>query len=434
MEMNYQMGSIIKMKRMELNMSQEQLAEGICASSYLSRIENNKLIPDDEIYRLLLERLGLNYDELLKGDDSIDDEIERWYQELLNWSYTNLIEEKAMNWDIEGMKERAELARAETGMKFNVVYCRYLLLTSKIQEAETLLQQLSQVVPHDASRVFFLYINVVMVEALIKGDYKRTIYAGNELMKIKGFDELGSNEEVGVFYYNLALAHQHLNRFRKAAEYCEEALVIFSNNYFLERALSTLLLRGICLNNLRQWTETKRSYDLAERILKYLPEKVHPYFRSKINNNRGVCMQNQNKYEVAIAYYLSAMDELQGINQIIPMTNVIYCYYELGDKPKAKEWLERANDYVKRHSIPQCYYLQLEIFSTLLENESPSIQAIEDIQVRSMNYFSEHQLLTQTVRFAKLFARFYESKHHYKKANEMYRIIQFAETKMYEGR
>jgi len=45
MEMNYQMGSIIKMKRMELNMSQEQLAEGICASSYLSRIENNKLIP-----------------------------------------------------------------------------------------------------------------------------------------------------------------------------------------------------------------------------------------------------------------------------------------------------------------------------------------------------------------------------------------------------
>ena len=47
------LGSILKLKRLEKNIKQEQLCEGICTPSYLSRIENNRLVADKEIYKLL---------------------------------------------------------------------------------------------------------------------------------------------------------------------------------------------------------------------------------------------------------------------------------------------------------------------------------------------------------------------------------------------
>ncbi|WP_368986332.1 helix-turn-helix domain-containing protein [Caldifermentibacillus hisashii] len=57
--MQNNIGTIIKLKRIENKISQENLCRGICTPSYLSRIENNRLIPNTEIYKLLCERLGL---------------------------------------------------------------------------------------------------------------------------------------------------------------------------------------------------------------------------------------------------------------------------------------------------------------------------------------------------------------------------------------
>lgn len=56
--MNYQ-GSLILRERLRRNWSQEGLCSGICTISYLSKIENGKAEPSEEILRLLMERLGL---------------------------------------------------------------------------------------------------------------------------------------------------------------------------------------------------------------------------------------------------------------------------------------------------------------------------------------------------------------------------------------
>ena len=40
-------GSFIKKKRKELNVTQDEISTGICSISYLSKIENNQIIPND---------------------------------------------------------------------------------------------------------------------------------------------------------------------------------------------------------------------------------------------------------------------------------------------------------------------------------------------------------------------------------------------------
>lgn len=52
-------GLLIRQARLRLNWSQEGLCRGICAPSYLSKIEQGKAVPSPEVTELLLRRLGL---------------------------------------------------------------------------------------------------------------------------------------------------------------------------------------------------------------------------------------------------------------------------------------------------------------------------------------------------------------------------------------
>ena len=51
-------GMIIKRRRMELGLSQEDLADGICAVTTLSRIENGERMPTQNHLEILLQRIG----------------------------------------------------------------------------------------------------------------------------------------------------------------------------------------------------------------------------------------------------------------------------------------------------------------------------------------------------------------------------------------
>jgi len=59
-------GALILWERLQKNWSQEGLCRGICAVSYLSKIEQGKAEPSAEITRLLLEKLGLRTDDKLE--------------------------------------------------------------------------------------------------------------------------------------------------------------------------------------------------------------------------------------------------------------------------------------------------------------------------------------------------------------------------------
>lgn len=54
-------GLLLRRARLERNWSQQGLCQGICAVSYLSKIEQGKVQPSDDVVALLLERLGITW-------------------------------------------------------------------------------------------------------------------------------------------------------------------------------------------------------------------------------------------------------------------------------------------------------------------------------------------------------------------------------------
>lgn len=60
----FQIGSIIRKRREEMGLSQEDLADGICAVPTLSRIENNERQPTKNHFEMLMQRLGYSITSL----------------------------------------------------------------------------------------------------------------------------------------------------------------------------------------------------------------------------------------------------------------------------------------------------------------------------------------------------------------------------------
>ena len=66
--MNDYRGLLIKKQRKALDISLEALSHGVCSPSYLSKIENNILVANDDIYNLLFKKLGISTMDTIKEE------------------------------------------------------------------------------------------------------------------------------------------------------------------------------------------------------------------------------------------------------------------------------------------------------------------------------------------------------------------------------
>ena len=61
------LAKFLKRRRMELGYTLEEVSEGICSTSYLSKIENCQVEVDDNYYHMLFERLHLEYQTIVEN-------------------------------------------------------------------------------------------------------------------------------------------------------------------------------------------------------------------------------------------------------------------------------------------------------------------------------------------------------------------------------
>ncbi len=100
-KLNY-LGRLICRERLKRDWSQEGLCRGICAVSYLSKIESGKVEASEEVLSLLLARLNLNYSAQKEKEAAVL--AERAYESLFSGDYRELRELIS--------EEKAELMRS----------------------------------------------------------------------------------------------------------------------------------------------------------------------------------------------------------------------------------------------------------------------------------------------------------------------------------
>lgn len=409
------MGNIIKLKRFKNKMTQEELSIGICTPSYLSRIENNQVIAAEEVYNLLFKKLGIDYGSKEKPAIEIDTEIENWY--------LNMLKRKRSTNNINELKQLAKVADHAASIKFDIVYCRYLIMNGDLDQAGETLHYISKILRGKRSRSFFLYTNIFMVYYYLKKEYTKALELGLDLIEIDSYRSLAKdNYEVAMFYYNIALNYSRIRQYRKCIHFSKMALHIFNNNYDFDRALDCQLLLGIAHNNLNNWDQSINAYYLAKKILKRFEIESKGNYYGKIYNNLGYCFERQNEYDKSIRYYEMSLEYAQDTNhRLQTVINLVRCHHVHGNNGKSGDWLQLGIDF-KSNKVKQIYILQLDIYTMLLQDTAAAIEDIVKLQTISIKYFTENHLWGFVSEYANIFASLYERYGHYKKANDMYKL------------
>ncbi|MFP4078135.1 MAG: helix-turn-helix domain-containing protein [Candidatus Izemoplasmataceae bacterium] len=129
------MGGIVKKKRLEMNLTQESFSNGICSVSYLSKVENNHLPPNDYFIKEMSKKCGLNLELCSKEfDDSII--LKRAFKAFYQKDYHIL---KSL------VKESAEMELSQTS---ELIRLAYSVGMKRFKESRRILNELSVMNSH----------------------------------------------------------------------------------------------------------------------------------------------------------------------------------------------------------------------------------------------------------------------------------------------
>lgn len=141
------LSQFLKRKRLELGLKLEDLSEGVCSSSYLSRIENNVVEASETYYKALFEKMNINYETLTK------ERSRNLYHELLE-AYLSSNYEEMDNLVNHALSSNSY---AETEIELMVLF--YNIITKRYLEVRDAIVKLDEISENlnNTELLFYLY-------------------------------------------------------------------------------------------------------------------------------------------------------------------------------------------------------------------------------------------------------------------------------------
>lgn len=238
------LGAVLKELRKEKKLTQRELAEGICAQSMLSAIENDVYIPNANLLIKLANRLEVNLNQIslaINYNISTKDNYNQTVDKLCN----NHQYQKLLNF----LQQNRVIDDLETASQYQSYYY-YLgvaqLQTNTIDEAlqsfKLSLTEINHLQLDTISRLAYLAIGYIY--AL---QNKKITAVDNIDLAFRNWNEFSYDENQNILYYLAALIYFKLNDYQNSTAYLVDGITfiakhdshyMLANCYFLMARLS----------------------------------------------------------------------------------------------------------------------------------------------------------------------------------------------------
>jgi HTH-type transcriptional regulator, quorum sensing regulator NprR len=215
-------GKTIKLKRKERGFTQEELSNGICSITYLSKLENGKLdsqINDDTLH-LLCSRLGISQEDLTGDSEEVMDLLFEWYEKICEQDFSqsadfyNIVQKKISN-----------SSNYETTIFYELFKLRYYIQKKDIGESIKIQDHIEQKKDMFTPRQMYYYHKFL---GYLYRERDMLEKAEHHLHKSIGLDhDLKINEP--DLYYLLGIVQSRLGNYIRSFEYLHKAEVMYSD-------------------------------------------------------------------------------------------------------------------------------------------------------------------------------------------------------------
>jgi transcriptional regulator with XRE-family HTH domain len=346
-------GSAVKAKRYDLQLTLAQAAKNICSISYLSKVENNLIIPSEEKRLLLQERLGL--EDIYMTPEHFNELTDIWVRYLLN-------KEDALKTELLDTK----IEKNHYGM-----FHKYMLSHTFMPELEARVDDLFQ--------FFHLYQeeNVFLIV------YVTALVSVNEHLGQQSYDLIQwidlrviENIKYAYLYYELKLQSDFQ---------CQKIHVIESDlEKFTKIALE--LNKFEAINDAKQKVKALMAVYNNNPDLSLISKPYHSYvkyFETK-ESDKSFEIEINTLYDFILAVKMSLIP-IKQLEEMLPKKHhLVYEYIRAKAKLNKDEMIEHIRDMMISQPISQYDYISVHFVLN---------QAINELIEK--HFYKEAQLLSQ---------------------------------------
>ncbi|MDF2606072.1 MAG: hypothetical protein K0S34_262 [Bacillales bacterium] len=302
-------GLILAHYRKKSGITQEDLGEGICSVTHISKIERGITEVSNDTVQILGQRLCININEEIEKLNKYKSDLDTI---LLHLEYQNYNEANSL---LDSINFENFRYIDEIYVYYLLIKARYLIVINELSKAKKMLQQKIVVSNLDNQHMKDMYIHV---NALL--DLKLANYASalDKMLKLK-LNPPYSKE----VYYHLSYAAYFSNQFLLSFQYALKAKTYFqSNNNFVK----VIDCESLILLNIEE--DQEFTFEIIEKkyleLIKLIDQLKLDHKKSTIYHNLGYQYFKNGKFLEAINYYNKSL-ELDTAANLNPLTS----YYGL---------------------------------------------------------------------------------------------------------
>ncbi len=316
-------GSLIRRLRLERRLSQAELCRGICAVSYLSKIEKGTANPGEEITRLLFAALGVDFqmDESFLRDtrQALDDYFE----------HTCFMEPREAERDYLRAVEEQALRSPLTDV-YTLFMAYDAMQREQFIQSQTLLDSLRYREEEMDEHTLFFY---ALARGWIADDLEDTLAWHSRANRLRPCAFVA--HQMGKCYhghgkYQAAIDHLQIAYTRAAEEGSPIILLIATN------------LIAICHADLYQEDLMLRYFRKARR----LALRIAPEMMAQIDYNIGATLVSMRKSAEALPYLKRAEEGGYDSRLLLYHKLAIACF-DVDDRKTAAKYLRKADALLK---------------------------------------------------------------------------------------
>lgn len=408
-------GHVIKLERIRRNMKQISLAHGICTPSYLSKIENNSIVPSQEVVDLLLNRLELSVIQ----NKNIDDES---YLKKIREIYFNAIMNKDRELTAQQLKEinaeRYLFVDSTNYYTYQLMVLRLTLIAQDIQnDTSELIMALSELSGNFNDYQMFLFHSNVGSYYSFMLDYNSTLQAYEKAITYSKKVNIEQWEEAD---FNYVLGHCYITQQRWviSIEYIQKALEFFKSGFYNTRAIECYLILAIAQGASYQLEESFENLLLAQKIATQLNLLEHIPL---IKQNLGSSASRQGLSHDAIRYYQESLEAIgEEDEKLLPIYSLVKEYSKLKNFEQVVKWAEMGLALISKNQNPalQTYAFHLKVYLTKESDPNQFEKAVTD----AYQFFKENKDYRHTQKYALLLGNYYYANNKYKNAAKYFAI------------
>lgn len=336
-------GAVIKKRRLEKNLSQESLCKGICAISYLSKIESGQVTASEQVIQLLLQNLGVVLPDDFTGSNEIANLIPNLWQHQY-YGRTN-----------EFMTLYEKLSAYDHYLTYSIYAIDwYLLKVCAMQDQQNFEASSEMMEALDTYKPYFTdlqshYYSVFKgTQALSESEFK---------LALSYYERALQFHHNGVTLFYIANAEYSLGNYINAIRLGSEAYTLLMHEGNLFFAIENTQILAAAYSNVKQLDNAVMLYNRLLNMGQFInDEKVLISVYYNLGATYLACKLYDKAFDLLekLRPYLDSFDSWRFI---LCYQKLILCDLGLERYDDARDKLRVVNDKLKGHNYPKDHSL-----------------------------------------------------------------------------